>query len=103
VSESWCDNCRSNHAFWCDNCEAYLTYDRHTSYTLYDSDGWYCDDCASNNWNYCSDCENYYDSECGCGDRSPIYVHSYNYKPDPIFRTSDESYVTQATGLCLGV
>jgi hypothetical protein len=103
VCETWCEDCRSNGANWCDSCEQYLSNHRHGTHQAYDSDMWYCDTCANDNWNFCSDCEQYWIDECNCGDRAPEHIHSYNHKPDPIFRSSDDSATTQATGLWLGV
>jgi len=104
ISEMWCDSCTRNNANWCDRCDIYHT--RSGTNNAYDSDDWYCDDCASNYWYWCGDCEQYWVNgceDCGESESEPEYIHPYNHKPDPVFRTSNDSYLTQALGLWLGV
>ena len=78
----WCDNCASNYSFYCDGCEERYDSDRIDSYYIHDIRSYRCHYCTENNYNWCESCEHYYDNNCACDDS---VIHSYGYKPEPIF------------------
>ena len=70
VDDYVCDNC-ADEIYCCDRCGEYYWYDN----------GWHGDFGS-----YCS--EECYEAEEGYGQHSE-YIHSYSYKPDPIFWNDD--------------
>ena len=100
--ESWCEGCKDSRANFCDSCEEWLS-DTTSMYNAVDCDSWQCENCASNSWNWCDNCDRYYDSECDCDGRVENLIHSYSYKPDPIFRVSNYDTMLEAPGLWFGL
>lgn len=80
--ETWCDSCASDYSFYCDGCETRYNSDRVDSYHIYDNNDYRCEYCTNNNYNWCDECEHNYDERCAC---DSAIVHSYSYKPEPIF------------------
>jgi len=88
--EVWCEGCTRNDAHWCDLCENYFTG---YTYGTDDSDSTMCERCFENNTSYCEDCDNTYLNGCDYdhdGDNDGRMIHDYSYRPDPIFRKSDD-------------
>ena len=88
--EVWCEGCTRNDAHWCDLCDNYFTG---YTYGTDDSDSTMCERCFENNTSYCEDCDNTYLNGCDYdhdGDNDGRTIHDYSYRPDPIFRKSDD-------------
>jgi hypothetical protein len=52
---------------------------------MQDTGNWCCEDCTDN-VEFCDECDEYYENGCNsCGST----IHSYQYKPDPIFYGTD--------------
>jgi len=88
--EVWCEGCTRNDAHWCDLCDNYFTG---YTYGTDDSDRTMCERCFENNTSYCEDCDNTYLNGCDYdhdGDNDGRTIHDYSYRPDPIFRKSDD-------------
>jgi hypothetical protein len=88
--EVWCEGCTRNDAHWCDLCDSYFT-----GYTFGtdDSDSTMCERCFEDNTTYCEDCDSTYLNGCDYdhdGDTDGRTIHDYSYRPDPIFRKSDD-------------
>lgn len=83
-SESWCDDCRCNHAGWCDGCDCYYSYD--TGFPeIYDGDTSYCEGCVESRCSYCDECGEWYYDECRCSRRRILPINNYSFKPEPNF------------------
>jgi len=88
--EVWCEGCTRNDAHWCDLCDNYFTG---YTYGTDDSDSTMCERCFEDNTSYCEDCDNTYLNGCDYdhdGDNDGRTIHDYSYRPDPIFRKSDD-------------
>jgi len=88
--EVWCAGCTRNDAHWCDLCDSYFTG---YTYGTDDSDSTMCERCFEDNTSYCEDCDNTYLNGCDYdhdGDNDGRTIHDYSYRPDPIFRKSDD-------------
>jgi len=88
--ELWCENCTRNDAYWCDLCDNYFTG---YTYGTDDSDDTMCERCYENNTTYCEDCDSTYLNGCEYNhneDNDGRTIHDYSYRPDPIFRKSDD-------------
>jgi hypothetical protein len=88
--EVWCEGCTRNDAHWCDLCDSYFTG---YTYGTDDSDSTMCERCFEDNTSYCEDCDNTYLNGCDYdhdGDNDGRTIHDYSYRPDPIFRKSDD-------------
>jgi hypothetical protein len=86
----WCQPCTRNNAHWCDLCEVYFTG---YTYGTDDSDSTMCERCFEDNTSYCEDCDNTYLNGCDYdhdGNDDGRTIHDYSYRPDPIFRKSDD-------------
>ena len=102
--EQWCQSCIDDHAFYCERCNEYHS-DRHYSYTRVRGHGNLCEDCCERLDTFtceecgdvCEDEDRYYnedddDSEdyvCArCVSNGRRFIHSYSYKPAPLFKTA---------------
>jgi len=88
--ELWCKNCTNNDAHWCDLCDNYFTG---YTYGTDDSDSTMCERCYENNTTYCEDCDATYLNGCEYNHDEDVdtrLVHDYSYRPDPIFRSSED-------------
>ena len=88
--ELWCQSCTRNDAHWCDLCDNYFTG---YTYGTDDSSDTMCERCFEDNTSYCEDCDNTYLNGCDYdhdGDNDGRTIHDYSYRPDPIFRKSDD-------------
>jgi hypothetical protein len=88
--ELWCQSCTRNDAHWCDLCDSYFTG---YTYGTDDSSDTMCERCFEDNTTYCEDCDNTYLEGCSYdhdGDTDGRTIHDYSYRPDPIFRKSDD-------------
>ena len=88
--EMWCEGCTRNDAHWCDLCDNYFTG---YTYGTDDSDSTMCERCFEDNTSYCEDCDNTYLNGCDYdhdGNDDGRTIHDYSYRPDPIFRKSDD-------------
>jgi len=88
--ELWCQSCTRNDAHWCDLCDSYFTG---YTYGTDDSSDTMCERCFEDNTTYCEDCDNTYLEGCDYdhdGDNDGRTIHDYSYRPDPIFRKSDD-------------
>jgi len=87
-SEALCLSCASEN-IWCDSGDHWTT-----NGTTYIRSYTYCYDCAyEEGYERCDDCDDWYhqDSYCGsCDDGGAQGVHSYSYKPDPLFGWVEE-------------
>jgi hypothetical protein len=98
--ELWCVGCTRNDAHWCDLCDTYFTG---YTYGAEDSSDTMCERCYEDNTTYCEDCDATYLDGCtydhDSGDTDGRIIHDYSYRPDPIFRSSDD----EQTRLYFGV
>ncbi len=88
--ELWCKNCTNNDAHWCDLCDNYFTG---YTYGTDDSDSTMCERCYENNTTYCEGCDATYLNGCEYNHDEDVdtrLVHDYSYRPDPIFRSSED-------------
>jgi len=86
----WCQPCTRNNAHWCDLCEVYFTG---YTYGTDDSNDTMCERCYEDNTTYCEDCDSTYLNGCEYNhdeDNDGRTIHDYSYRPDPIFRKSDD-------------
>lgn len=87
----WCESCISNHANYCDGHEGYHT---NGSFEAQDRSGYYCEHCINDAY-YCEECDEYNFDGCDrCSQReadAERVIHDYNYRPDPIFYSTDAS------------
>ena len=63
--ESWCTDCREQHAFECEHCGEFYDVRYNSSYTV-DSNGWdetWCQDCRDDDVVYCYECDSLIDIE----------------------------------------
>ena len=89
--KEWCESCVDNYSWSCEDCgtvyaegEAYITYGRNTHI---------CECCCTDGFTYCDTCNEYERNEDLCEeDEVDAYVHSYSYKPDPIFHGDGPAY-----------
>jgi len=85
----WCQPCTRNNAHWCDLCEAYFTG---YTYGAEDTDDTMCERCFEDNTSYCEGCDATYMNGCEYNhhdDEDTRAIHDYSYRPDPIFRSSE--------------
>jgi len=88
--ELWCKNCTNNDAHWCDLCDNYFTG---YTYGTDDSDSTMCERCYENNTTYCEGCDATYLNGCEYNHDEDVdtrLIHDYSYRPDPIFRSSED-------------
>ena len=88
--ELWCETCTRNNAHWCDMCETFFTG---YTYGTDDSDDTMCERCYEDNTTYCEDCDSTYLNGCEYNHDEEVdtrIVHDYSYRPDPIFRSSED-------------
>jgi len=83
ASMSYCNDCFYVDHTYCHNCDEATNNDNsyYSEITNYD----YCEYCYHDLHSYCEHCESDYWTEdgCDCGD----CIHSYSYKPNPIFHS----------------
>lgn len=81
ANTSYCNDCYYEEHTYCHQCEEPISndYSYYSEITNYD----YCEYCYHDIHSHCENCGNDYlvDSECDCGEA----IHSYSYKPNPIF------------------
>jgi hypothetical protein len=88
--ELWCQSCTRNDAHWCDLCDNYFTG---YTYGVDDSNDTMCERCFENNTTYCEECDNTYLNGCEYNhddEADGRIIHDYSYRPDPIFRSSED-------------
>jgi hypothetical protein len=86
----WCESCTNSNAHWCDLCEAYFVG---YTYGTDDSDDTMCERCYEHNTSYCEACDASYLNGCDADhhdDEDTMTIHDYSYRPDPIFRSSED-------------
>ena len=87
----WCESCTRNNAHWCDLCEVYFTG---YTYGAEDTDDTMCERCFEHNTSYCEGCDATYMNGCDYNhhddDDDGRIIHDYSYRPDPIFRSSED-------------
>jgi hypothetical protein len=109
--QEWCDCCRDDHSFWCERCEQSFS-DRHHSYTRVRTMGIMCEDCCDRVGTFsCEECgdtwpddDRAYDEDneddyiCNhCANNGKRHIHSYSYKPAPLFRTASNQKMKSDT------
>ena len=87
----WCESCSDNYSNFCDNCE-----ERHSgdNYTVADSNMDFCERCYGEETYFCEDCGESYRNGCQDHNRDDDdirLIHDYNYRPDPIFHSTDNN------------
>jgi len=82
----YCNDCYNDNFTMCNNCGDAESSDDIRCL----NDTSYCEDCWDNDVSYCDDCDEYYDNSNGCDNGSCSLIHSYSYKPEPIFYGKDE-------------
>ena len=88
--QTWCETCTNNNAHWCDLCDSYFTG---YTYGTDDSSEVMCERCYENNTTYCEGCDATYLNGCEYNHDEDVdtrLVHDYSYRPDPIFRSSED-------------
>jgi DNA-dependent RNA polymerase auxiliary subunit epsilon len=88
--ERWCEPCIDSYAAYCDLCDKYFTGHR---YGAEDTGMTFCESCFEGNVSYCEDCDNYYYEGCSYShedEEDSRLIHDYSYRPDPIFRSSED-------------
>jgi hypothetical protein len=88
--ELWCQGCTRNDAHWCDLCDTYFTG---YTYGTDDCNDTMCERCYENNTHYCETCDATYLNGCEYNhddDNDGRIIHDYSYRPDPIFRKSND-------------
>lgn len=103
--EQWCNSCVTYFAVICTVCDTLTAVN--ALYSVRVSDSIVCDSCAEDNVFCCNSCDEAYWNEDSnrceyCDDRVCDYcfeehhnhssMHSYSYKPDPIFHGSTDDY-----------
>ncbi len=86
----WCENCTDYYASYCELCEEYFTGHR---YGAEDTGMTFCESCFESEVSYCEECDNYYYEGCGYShedEEDSRLIHDYSYRPDPIFRSSED-------------
>ena len=86
----WCQSCLENNAHYCDLCEGYFVG---YTYGTDDSDDTMCENCYTDNTSYCEHCDNSYLHGCDYNHEEEVdtrLIHDYSYRPDPIFRSSED-------------
>jgi hypothetical protein len=86
----WCQSCLTTNAHWCDICEEYFVG---YTYGTDDSDNTMCERCYERETSYCEACDASYLHGCEYNhdeDDDGRTIHDYSYRPDPIFRKSDD-------------
>ena len=94
--QMYCEDCASNHLFWCDNCDTH--YDHNVESMTSAGNRIYCETCRDRELSYCERHEEYehdgdlcdQDSSDDSDDDEEEVLHSYSYKPDPIFQGVDK-------------
>ena len=94
-SNSWCEGCWDAFAWTCQRCDYCYDSDR-VSYSQVYGEGWdesWCEDCIGENARYCEECDQYYPDDidctnCGNSGEDVGTIHSYHYKPNPVFNGS---------------
>ena len=89
--QTWCQSCLRSNAHWCDLCEEYFVG---YTYGTDDSDDTMCERCYENSTSYCEACDASYLNGCDADhhddDEDTMTIHDYSYRPDPIFRSSED-------------
>jgi len=89
--DRWCEPCTDTFAHYCDNCDNYFSGH---SYGAEDTSMNFCERCFESNVSYCDECDNYYYDGCTYAhdddDNDGRTIHDYSYRPDPIFRSSED-------------
>jgi len=84
----WCENCTDASAHFCDEHEGWFTG---YTYSAEDSNNLFCEYCYENYCSWCDDCEASYFHGCNIDhEGAGRHVHDYSYRPDPIFRSSED-------------
>jgi len=86
----WCQSCLENNAHYCDLCEEHFVG---YTYGTDDSDDTMCERCYENNTTYCDGCDATYLNGCEYNHDEDVdtrLIHDYSYRPDPIFRSSED-------------
>ncbi len=95
ASSSYCGDCFYNDHTYCHNCDEAIRNDDsyYSEITQHD----YCESCYYNYHGYCDRCGTDYwlDDGCDCS----VSIHSYSYKPDPIFFRSQKEKAKFFIGL----
>jgi len=88
---TWCANCTSAYAHWCDDCDNYFTG---YTYGAEDTGMTFCEPCFERSCSYCEPCDAYYYDGCTYAhdedEEDTRLIHDYSYRPDPIFRSSQD-------------
>lgn len=85
----WCQSCTENDAHWCDLGDHYFTG---YTYGADDCSDVMCERCYERNTTYCEDCDATYLNGCEYNhdEEDARLIHDYSYRPDPIFRSSED-------------
>jgi len=76
--QEWCEHCADYYSFTCEDCGEVMSQ---RSYNYYSMDhGSVCENCHDN-YDWCSECSEL-ENNCVC---SSSVIHSYSYKPYPVF------------------
>ena len=83
-NSSYCSDCFYNDHTYCHNCDEAISND--SSYYSEINQHDYCESCYYNYHGYCDRCGTDYwlDDGCDCS----TCIHSYSYRPDPMFHKS---------------
>ncbi len=94
-STNYCNDCFYEMHSYCHNCDDSIRNDEsyYSDITNYD----YCEQCYHNVHSYCENCNNDYWTEDGC--ECGTAIHSYSYKPDPIFFKNPKEKSTYFLGV----
>ena len=94
-SNNYCNDCFYEMHSYCHNCDDSIRNDEsyYSDITNYD----YCEQCYHNVHSYCENCNHDYWTEDGC--ECGTAIHSYSYKPDPIFFKSPKEKSTYFLGV----
>lgn len=76
--EQWCQSHADGHAYGCDRCASM------TRETCAVGGGYWCERCTESYATWCDSCEEYESNQESCGDGGGV-VHSYSYRPEPVF------------------
>ncbi len=97
--QTWCESCTNSNAHWCDLCETYFVG---YTYGAEDTDDTMCERCFEHNTSYCEVCDATYLNGCDADhqdDEDTMTIHDYSYRPDPIFRSSEDEYTRLYFGI----
>jgi len=88
--DRWCEACTDSYAYFCDNCDTHFTG---YTYSAEDTSMTFCERCYENNVSYCDECDASYFDGCTYNhedEEDGRTIHDYSYRPDPIFRSSED-------------